>query len=33
LASIERSAPFPPIPTDLNLGELDVSVPFKFTVR
>ena len=33
LASIERSAPFPPIPTDLNLGELEVSVPFKFTVR
>lgn len=32
MASIERAAPFPPIPTDLNRSELVVSVPFKFTV-
>ena len=33
MASIERAAPYPPIPTDLNRSELVVSVPFKFTVR
>lgn len=33
LASIERSAPFPPIPTALNRDEFEISVPFKFTVR
>lgn len=33
LASIERAAPFPPIPSDLNRSHLEVSVPFKFTVR
>lgn len=33
LASIERAAPFPPIPDGLHRNELEVSVPFKFTVR
>lgn len=33
LASIEKAAPFPPIPSSLNRGHLEISVPFKFTVR
>jgi periplasmic protein TonB len=33
IASIERAAPFPPIPTELGKTALEVSVPFKFTVR
>ncbi|MBM3543284.1 MAG: TonB family protein [Alphaproteobacteria bacterium] len=33
IASIERAAPFPPIPTELGRNHLEVSVPFKFTVR
>jgi len=33
LASIDKSAPFPPIPKNLNRNQLEVSVPFKFTVR
>jgi periplasmic protein TonB len=33
LASIEKSTPFPPIPSALHRNHLEVSVPFKFTVR
>jgi protein TonB len=33
LASIERAAPFPPIPKTLHRDQLEISVPFKFTVR
>ncbi|MGI8723892.1 MAG: TonB family protein [Methyloceanibacter sp.] len=33
IASIEKSAPFPPIPKGLNRDRLEISVPFKFTVR
>lgn len=33
MASIDRAAPFPPMPTDASTGPLIVSVPFKFTVR
>lgn len=33
IASIERASPFPPIPTELGRSQLEVSVPFKFTVR
>ena len=33
LASIEKAAPFPPIPRNLERQQLEISVPFKFTVR
>ena len=33
VASIDRAAPFPPMPSDVASGPLVVSVPFKFTVR
>jgi protein TonB len=33
LASIEKAAPFPPIPKTLGQNQLEISVPFKFTVR
>jgi protein TonB len=33
VASIERASPFPPMPKTLTLGRIDVSVPFKFSVR
>jgi len=33
LASIEKASPFPPIPKDVNRNQLEISVPFKFTVR
>jgi periplasmic protein TonB len=33
VASIERAAPFPAMPTDAGDGPLVVSVPFKFSVR
>jgi len=33
LASIEKAAPFPPIPKSLDRDQLEISVPFKFTVR
>jgi len=33
MASIDRAAPFPPMPVEANAGPLVVSVPFKFTVR
>lgn len=33
LASIEKAAPFPPIPKNLDRNQLEISVPFKFTVR
>ncbi|MFO7477276.1 MAG: energy transducer TonB [Methyloceanibacter sp.] len=33
LASIEKAAPFPPIPRNLERRQLEISVPFKFTVR
>ncbi|MGH6736718.1 MAG: TonB family protein [Methyloceanibacter sp.] len=33
MASIERAAPFPPIPNELNRETFEVSVPFRFTVR
>jgi protein TonB len=32
LASIEKSAPFPPMPKGLN-ETIELSVPFRFTVR
>lgn len=33
LASVERSAPFPAMPQELNQQPMVVSVPFRFTVR
>jgi protein TonB len=33
MTSIERASPFPPIPADLNQQNIEVSVPFKFSVR
>jgi protein TonB len=33
LESIEKAAPFPPMPKDLDSNELEISVPFKFSVR
>lgn len=33
MASVERAAPFPPIPQNLQRNRLEVSVPFRFTVR
>jgi protein TonB len=33
LASVEKAAPFPAMPNDLNQPTLVVSVPFRFTVR
>jgi protein TonB len=33
LASIEKAAPFPPIPKNLERSHLEVAVPFRFTVR
>ncbi|MGH6866107.1 MAG: energy transducer TonB [Methyloceanibacter sp.] len=33
MASIDRASPFPPIPSDVNRQMLEVSVPFRFTVR
>ena len=33
LASIERAAPFPPVPVNLAEGAFEVTVPFKFSVR
>lgn len=33
LASIDKASPFPPIPKDVGKRTMQVSVPFKFTVR
>jgi protein TonB len=33
IASIDRAAPFPPMPADLGEEKIVVSVPFRFTVR
>jgi len=33
VASIDRAAPFPAMPTDAGTGPMVVSVPFKFSVR
>jgi protein TonB len=33
IASIERAAPFPPMPSDVKNEPMVVSVPFRFTVR
>jgi periplasmic protein TonB len=33
MASIDRASPFPPMPKGLNQDRIDVSVPFKFSVR
>jgi protein TonB len=33
LASIDKSSPFPPMPKDLHRDEIEISVPFKFSVR
>jgi protein TonB len=33
LASLEKASPFPPIPKNLDRDHLEISVPFKFTVR
>jgi protein TonB len=33
LASVEKASPFPPLPKALNSDHLDISVPFKFSVR
>ncbi len=33
LAAVDRSAPFPAIPSGLNRDKIEVSVPFRFTVR
>ena len=32
-ASLERAAPFPPMPNSVSQGPLDVQVPFKFITR
>jgi protein TonB len=33
LASIDKASPFPPMPKDLHRDEIEISVPFKFSVR
>jgi periplasmic protein TonB len=33
VASIDKAAPFPPMPKGLNRNQIDVSVPFRFSVR
>ena len=33
VAAVEKAAPFPPIPTTLGRDQLEISVPFRFTVR
>lgn len=33
LASVERAAPFPPVPVAIAQGAFEVTVPFKFSVR
>ncbi|MCU0955559.1 MAG: energy transducer TonB, partial [Hyphomicrobium sp.] len=33
IASVEKAAPFPAMPEDIDRGPLVVSVPFRFTVR
>lgn len=33
VASLERAAPFPPMPDEVARGPMDVSVPFKFVTR
>jgi protein TonB len=33
IASIDRAAPFPPMPSDVKNEPMVVSVPFRFTVR
>jgi periplasmic protein TonB len=33
IASIERASPFPPIPKDLDQKNIEVSVPYRFSVR
>jgi protein TonB len=33
LASIDKASPFPPMPKTLNQAKIEVSVPFKFSVR
>ena len=33
MASIERASPFPPIPNEVGEETIEVSVPFRFTVR
>ncbi|MFA5950188.1 MAG: TonB family protein [Hyphomicrobium sp.] len=33
LASVERAAPFPPVPVNIAQGVFEVTVPFKFSVR
>jgi len=33
LASIDKASPFPPMPKDLQRDDIEISVPFKFSVR
>jgi len=33
VASIDKAAPFPPMPKELNRNQIDVSVPFRFSFR
>jgi protein TonB len=33
LASIDKASPFPPMPKALNQAQIEISVPFKFSVR
>ena len=33
VASIDKASPFPPMPKGLNRNQIDVSVPFRFSVR
>ena len=33
VASIDKAAPFPPMPKGLNQNQIDVSVPYRFSVR
>jgi protein TonB len=33
VASIDKASPFPPMPNTLNQAQIEVSVPFKFSIR
>lgn len=33
LASVDRAAPFPAMPKDMHGGEIEIAVPFRFSVR
>jgi protein TonB len=33
IASVEKASPFPPIPSEVNRDHMELSVPFRFSVR